>query len=172
MRRRPEPSEYFEYYRGYIDLVPEGDILSILRAQAKETTAFLERVPEEEVARRYAPGKWSLGEVVAHVVDLEWVFLARALHFARKVEDALPGVEQDDMIVASNAAARPLSPLLAEWRHLREAGVLFFEGLGDDAWGRTGVASGRSFTVRTFPYLIAGHELHHLNVIREKYLGQ
>jgi hypothetical protein len=172
MRRRPELSEFFEYYCGYVSLVPEGDIVSILRAQAGESIAYLERVPADKVAYRYAPGKWSLGEVVAHVADIEWVFLARALHFARKVEGALPGVEQDDMIAASNAGARPLSSLLAQWKHLREAGALFFESLDDEAWGRTGIASGRSFTVRTIPYIIAGHERHHLNVIREKYLGQ
>lgn len=172
MRRRPERSEYVEYYRPYVDLVPEGDIVSIMRAQLPETIAFLERVPEEKIAYRYAAGKWSLGEVVAHVLDIEWVFLARAFHFARQVEGPLPGVEQDDMIAVSNAGARPLSAMLAEWHSLREAGALFFESLGDDAWGRTGVASGRSFTVRTFPYLIAGHELHHMGVIRERYLAQ
>lgn len=171
MRRRPEPSEYFEYYRGYIDRVPDGDIVSILRAQARETTALLDRVSDEKAAYRYAPGKWSLKEVVAHVLDLEWVFLARALHFARKVEGALPGVEQDDIIAVANVAARPLPSILAEWRHVREAGALFFEGLDDEAWGRRGVASGRTFTVRSLAYIVAGHERHHAGVIRERYLG-
>jgi hypothetical protein len=170
MRRRPERSEFFEYYRGYVDLVPEGDITAILRAQVNESIALLDRVSEEQAAFRYAPGKWTLQEVVAHVVDLEWVFLARAVHFARSVAGELPGVEQDDMIAASSVGARQLPALLAQWRHLREAGVLFFEGLDDDAWGRTGVASGRTFSVRTFPYILAGHERHHMGVIREKYI--
>ncbi len=171
MRRRPDPSEYFEYYRRYVDLVPEGDVVSALRAQIRATTALLAQIPDEKADFRYAPGKWTLKEVVAHVLDTEWVFTARALHFARNVEGALPGVEQDDMIAAAGVADRSLGSLIAEWRHLREAGALFFESLSDEAWGRTGVASGRTFTVRAMPYIIAGHELHHVGVIREKYLG-
>jgi hypothetical protein len=171
MRRRPEPSEYFEYYRAYVGLVPDGDIVSILRAQSEETSTLLKGISEEKAAYRYAPGKWTLKEVVLHTLDIEWVFTARALHFARGVEGALPGVEQDDMMVVANANARPLSALLAEWRSLRQAGTLFFEGLDDAGWGRTGVASGRTFTVRALAYIIAGHERHHVNVIREKYLG-
>lgn len=172
MRRRPEASEFFEYYRGYVAQVPEGDIVSILRAQSRESMALLERVTGAQAEYRYAPGKWSLKEVVAHLVDMEWVFFARALHFARKVDAALPGVEQEDAMAASNAAARPLSALLAEWRHLREAGALFLEGLEDDAWGRSGVASGHAVTVRALAYIIAGHERHHIGVMRERYLGQ
>lgn len=171
MRRRPEPSEYFEYYRGYVDKTPEGDIVSILRDQIRATTSLLAQIPDEKADFRYAPGKWSLKEVVAHVLDTEWVFTARALHFARKVPGALPGVEQDDMIAAANVSARPLSSLMAEWRHVREAGALFFDSLDDDAWGRTGTASGRSFTVRSLAYIIVGHERHHVGVIRERYLA-
>ena len=170
MRRRPKNSEYVEYYRRYVGLIPEGDIVSTLRTQVRDAGALLEGLSEQASAYRYAPGKWSLKEVVAHVVDIEWVFTTRALHFARKVEGALPGVEQDDMIAASNPAARPLASVLSEWRHLREAGAFFFDSLDDDAWGRTGVASGNVFTVRSIAYIVAGHGQHHMNVIREKYL--
>ncbi len=170
MRRRPDPSEYFEYYRAYTGLVPDGDIVSILRAQFEDTAALLKDIAEEKAKFRYAPGKWTLKEVVLHTLDIEWVFTARALHFARAVPGALPGVEQDDMMVVANADARALPALLAEWRHLRQAGTLFFEGLDAAGWGREGVASGRSFTVRSIAYIIAGHERHHVNVIRERYL--
>lgn len=171
MRRRPEPSEYFEYYRGYINETPDGDIVAIMRDQIRSTTSLLATIPDEKADFRYAPGKWSLKEVVAHVLDTEWVFTSRALHFARNVPGALPGVEQDDMIAASDVASRPLSSMMAEWRHVREAGALFFDSLADDAWGRSGIASGRSFTVRSLAYIIVGHERHHMNVIRDRYLG-
>jgi DinB superfamily len=171
MRRRPEPSEYFEYYRTYIDGVPEGDIVSILRAQSGETDALLMDISPQQAGFRYAPGKWTLQEVIRHVIDIEWVFTARALHFARAVEGALPGVEQDDIMVVANAGAHPLPVQLAELRNLRQAGAHFFDGLDNAGWGRSGVASGRKFTVRAIAYIIAGHERHHINVIREKYLG-
>lgn len=171
MHRRPDSSEFFEYYRAYIDLVPDGDIVATLRAQIAESAALLERVPAAKADYRYAPGKWSLTEVVAHLVDMEWVFTARALHFARKVEGALPGAEQEDMVAAMRGASYTLPALVAQWRHVREAGAMFFAGLDEEAWGRSGVASGRTFTVRTFPWIIAGHERHHLGVIRERYLG-
>jgi hypothetical protein len=172
MRRRPADSEYVEYYRAYVGQVPDGDIVAILREQMSESAAILEGVSAEAGSYRYAPGKWSLQEVIAHVVDIEWVFTARALHFARNVEGALPGVEQDDMIAATDLSGRSLASQLAEWRHLREAGALFFDNLTDEAWGRTGVALGKSFTVRSVAYIVAGHAHHHMNVIRKKYLNR
>ncbi len=171
IRRRPEPSEYFEYYHRYIEQVPDGDIVDVLRAQFEEAAAFLARVPRDRVEFRYAPGKWTLKEVVGHVLDMEWVFTARAVHFARAVPGALPGAEQEDVMAVANFGERPLDEVVDEWGHLRAAGVRFFEGIDAAAWDRAGTASGRRFTVRAFPYIIAGHAHHHMNVIREKYLG-
>jgi hypothetical protein len=171
MQRRPEPSEYYQYYQHYIDLVPSGDITAILRAQYRASHDLLAHVPAPRLDFRYAPGKWTLKEVVAHVIDTEWVFAARALHFARKVEGALPGVEQDDMIAASNIATRPFAAMLLEWGHVREAGVLLFESFDDETWSRRGVASGREFSVRALAYIIAGHAQHHVTVLKDRYLG-
>jgi len=169
--RRPDPSEYAPVYERYVSLVPEDEILSVLRAQLEATTVFLGRIPAERVEFRYAPGKWTLREVTGHVIDMEWVFTARAMHFARAVPGALPGVEQDDVMKVVNFAARPWASILDEYRHLRSANIRLFEGFDEAAWNRSGVASGNSITPRALVYIIAGHERHHLGVIRDRYLG-
>jgi hypothetical protein len=170
-RRRPRLSEYVEYYRRYVEQVPDGDIVAVLRRQMDDAAGFLARIPKDRVDFRYAPGKWTLKEVVGHVLDMEWVFAARAVHVARAEPGALPGVEQDDVMAVANFGARSLDDVVAEWRDLRGAGTRFFASLDADAWDRTGIASERRFSVRAFAYIIAGHALHHMNVIREKYLG-
>ncbi|HEX5133182.1 MAG TPA: DinB family protein [Candidatus Krumholzibacteria bacterium] len=172
MQRRPESSEYFEYYETYVKQVTGTDIVGALRRQNHESRELLATVSPDRLDFRYAPGKWSLKEVVAHVLDTEWVFASRALHFARAVPGALPGVDQDDMIAAGNVAGRPYAAMLTEWNHLREASALMFASLDDAGWDRTGIASGKLFTVRALAYIIVGHERHHMNVIRERYLRE
>jgi hypothetical protein len=167
---RPDPSEYNPYSQTYIGKMPDGNIVETLRRQIGDSMSVLEALPADRVDFRYAPGKWTLRQVVAHLVDTEWVFTARALHFARKVDGKLPGVEQEDMIAATNMDLRPLDGLLTEWRHLREAGAMLFSTFDEDTMSRTGIASGNPFSVRSFPWIIAGHERHHLGVIRERYL--
>jgi hypothetical protein len=169
--RRPLSNEYAPYYEAYIGGIPETDILSVLRAQRESTIALLESVPAAKVDYRYAPEKWTLRQVFGHVLDMEWVFTVRALHFARAVPGAMPGVEQDDVMKVSSFEATPWASLIDEYRHLRSANIILFNGLDDAAWGRTGVASGHPVTPRALAYIIAGHERHHLRVIRERYLG-
>jgi hypothetical protein len=169
--RRPAPSEYSPYYETYVGKVADSDIIAVLTAQLTATSAFLTQLPASKVDFRYAPGKWTLREVIGHVVDMEWVFTARALHFARAVPGALPGVEQDDVMKVVNFAARPWSAMIDEYRHLRSANIRLFEGFDDAAWNRSGVASGNPVTPRALAYIIAGHERHHMGVIRERYLG-
>jgi hypothetical protein len=171
IRKRPERTEYAEHYDGYVSLVPDGDIVAILREQLISTSAFLQSIPKDRIEHRYAPGKWTLKEVLGHVVDMEWVFTARTLHFARAVGQPLPGVEQDDFIAVGNFAAQPWPALIEQFRHLRTANTLLFEALDEAAWNRKGIASGREFTVRAIPHIIAGHERHHMGIIRERYLS-
>lgn len=168
---RPLESEYAEYYGRYILLVPDGDIVAILRAQAKATMSVLDRVPAERTHFRYAPGKWTLREVVGHVVDMEWVFVARALSFARGLAEPMPGVEQDDFVPAGKFERQSWPALLDQWRALRTANTLLFENLDGEAWQRTGMASGYPVSVRALAYIIAGHEHHHIGMIRERYLS-
>ena len=168
---RPEKTEFAEYYGRYISKVPDGDIVAVLRAQIADASTLLDRVPAERTAFRYAPEKWSLQEVVGHVVDMEWVFTARALCFARGLTAPMPGVEQDDFVAVAKLSRQTWPNLLAQWRALRAANTLMFESLDDEAWKRMGVASGYGVSVRALAYIIAGHERHHMGVIRERYLG-
>jgi hypothetical protein len=167
---RPQSTEFAEYYGKYIARVPDGDIVAILRAQMEETSAILDRVGSDRVQYRYAPDKWTLHEVVGHVVDMEWVFTARALCFARGLAEPMPGVEQDDFVKIAKSTHQPWANLLAQWRGLREANTLLFDSFDDAAWTRTGIASGYSVSVRALAYIIAGHERHHMGIIRERYL--
>ena len=169
--RRPEKSEYHEYYDTYVRLVPEGDIVTILKEQLAATLDLLSGASQEQAEHRYAPGKWSVKEVVGHVVDIEWVFTHRALCFARGDTSALPGVEQDELVAEANFDAQPLPVLLGQLRHLRSANVLLFGAMDDAAFDRRGVASDCEFTVRSIAYIIAGHERHHREVLRERYLS-
>jgi hypothetical protein len=171
MLKRPQANEYAPYYEKYVGGIPETDIFSVLRTQRDSTIRFLKDVPVAKIDYAYAPGKWTLREVVGHVVDMEWVFASRALHFARGVTEPLPGVEQDDFMKVANFGAMPWESLLEQYRMLRSAGILLFEGFDEVAWGRVGVASGHPVTPRALAYIIAGHERHHFGVIRERYLS-
>jgi len=169
---RPAPSEHAEYYGRYVALVPEGDILETLRDQLGETLALLQRVPADRETYRYDEGKWSLREVVGHLVDTERLFAYRALAMARSDGVDLPGMDQDEWATHSNADVRPLDDLGAEWAALRRANVHMFASMAAATGERSGVASGYTFTVRSFPWIIAGHELWHRRLIERHYVGE
>lgn len=166
------PSEYAPFYQTYVGRVPEGDILEILSGQMADTLGLFRSVPSELEEYRYGPGKWSVREVVGHLIDTERIFGFRALAFARGDATPLPGMEQDEYAAGSNAASRPLSELAAEFAAVRIATVALFRGFSDDAWGRVGIASGCSFSVRSLAFIIAGHEIHHRAGLEENYLSQ
>jgi hypothetical protein len=166
---RPGPDEHAEYYRRYIDRVPDGDVLDMLERQVTDTVALLRNVPAERETYRYQPDKWSIREAVGHVLDSERVFGFRALHFARGDATPLPSFEQDDWARVSNAGQRPLADLAEEFRVVRLGHVLMFRGLDPDAALRRGVASGFEFSVRAMAWILAGHELHHVHILRETY---
>lgn len=169
---RPETGEYNEYYARYIALVPDGDIVETLARQMKETHDLLRNVPPEQEEFRYAPGKWSLREVVGHLLDTERVFAFRALWFARGAGGELAGMDQEVWAKSSSAHSRSLGDLAWEWMGLRSANALMFASFDEEAGLRRGVASGYEVTVRALAWMIAGHELHHLGIIRRDYLGQ
>lgn len=170
MLERPDPSEHDPYYGIYIDQVPEGDVLDILGSQLDATIEMLEAVSAEDEVARYAPDKWSVREVVGHLIDTERTFVHRAFALAREDPIALPSFDQNDYAGTSNAHARPLSDLCRELRAVRGSSLALFGSLSDEMWMRRGVASGVSFTVRTFPFIVAGHELHHRAILRNRYL--
>ena len=166
----PDSSEYAEYYGKYIQLVPEADIVHAMKLQLKLTLEFLETLPESIGDKRYAPEKWSVKEVVGHIIDVERVFTQRALFFARNSPVALPGMEQDDWMKEAAFGAQRLEDLATEFGLVRQSNVWFFRNLSDVAWMRRGVASNREFTVRAIAYIIVGHERHHLGILKTRYL--
>ena len=167
---RPEASEYAPYYERYVSLVPDGDVTGTLARQGEEVLALLGGVTEERAGFRYEPGKWSVKEVVGHVIDAERVFAYRAMAIARGDRAALPGMDQEEYMAGSDFDARTLADLAEEFSHLRRSNVLMLRGLTPAAWSRRGVASGNEVTVRALAYIIAGHAAHHLQVLRTRYL--
>lgn len=162
---RPNPDEYVPYYGKYIALAPD-DVLSALAHQIEETVALLRGT---DGSYRYAPGKWTIAEMLGHVIDSERVFSYRALRIARGDQTPLASFEQDDYV--RNAPQLSLEQLIEEFRAVRQATVLLFRHLDEAAWSRRGVASQNPVSVRALAYMIAGHELHHRGVLREKYIA-
>lgn len=170
MLARPKPEEAAPHYSKYIDLVGSGDIVSALEIQLQETTAFLTTVSEEKSLHRYAPDKWTIREVLNHIIDGERVFAFRAFWFARGSSDPLPGFEQDDYVEASGANKIDWASHVEEFQRVRWSTISLFRNLPGEAWSREGIASGNPFTVRALAYILAGHVSHHLNLIKKHYL--
>jgi hypothetical protein len=167
---KPEKGEFLPYYERYIDLVERGDVLATLSRQMAETQAMLRSLPASVATYRYAPGKWSVNELIGHVIDSERIFAARALRFARNDPAPLPGFEQDDYVSNSSFDSYPLGELASELASVRESTVFLFKHLQEDAWMRRGIANGAEVSVRALAYIIAGHELHHREILRARYL--
>lgn len=167
----PEATEYPEYFGRYITQVPQGKIMTTLEQGLDATLALLDGLSPAQADFRYAPGKWSLKEVLGHVVDTERILAYRALRFARNDKTPLPSFEQDDYMPYASFAARELSDLTREFGHVRQATLDLFRHLDAEAWERRGTASGGEFTVRAMAYIIAGHEIHHRTILKTRYLG-
>lgn len=167
---RPAADEYLPYYDRYIKRVPEGDVLSTLSRQIDETLAMLRGLPESVAGYRYATDKWSVNEVVGHLIDSERIFSIRALRFARGDSTPVPGFEQDDYVRNATFNAYRLSDLASELEVVRQATLHLFRHIDEDAWTRRGTASNAEVSVRALAYIIAGHELHHRELLRSRYL--
>ncbi|HET6975327.1 MAG TPA: DinB family protein [Pyrinomonadaceae bacterium] len=169
---KPEPNEYAPYASMYIDLLPnDGLVLKHLEDNLHATTEFLHAVPEEKLSYRYAEGKWTIKEIIAHLIDDERIYVYRALRFARNDQTELPGFEQDDYAIESGANERSLDDLLEEFAAVRKSTIALFNSLCDRVLTRSGVASGNVMSVRAIAYHLAGHELRHINIIKERYLA-
>jgi hypothetical protein len=166
----PEPTEYAPYYGKYIDLLEDRPLLDMLGEQIQGTLELLRSIPETKGGHRYAPDKWSIKEVVGHVIDAERVFGYRALRFSRGDATALPGFEQDSYVRAAGFDTRTLRALTDELEAVRRSTIFLFEGFSREAFARSGVASENRMSVRALGGVIAGHERHHVRVLRERYL--
>jgi hypothetical protein len=168
----PDRNEAAEYYFTYIDQVPDGEICDILRAQSGEMCTLLESISDDQSRHRYAPDKWTIRQVVGHINDTERLFVFRALWFARGFDSPLPSFDQHVAVATAGADERSWRSLIDEFGAVRASTLAFFSALPADAWARRGIASGNPFTVRALAYLTAGHVIHHVAILRSRYLGR
>ena len=169
---RPQAGEYADYAKSDIDLVAGDDAVEALAAQERATLKLLEPLTEERIAGlRYAPGKWTLKEVIGHLADDERIYAYRALCVARGEPLPLPGFDEKLYVASADFEARSLSSLLEEYRSVRRATITLLSGLPGEAWERKGEVNGYIASVRGLAFHIAGHELRHVRALREKYLS-
>jgi uncharacterized damage-inducible protein DinB len=167
---RPKRGEFAPNASRYIDLIADNTVLDQMQANVVATSAFIRSLPESKLVHRYAADKWSIKEVVAHIVDDERIYAYRTLRFARGDRTELPGFEEKDYARESAADQRDMSEILREFATVRAATISLFEGLPEHVFSRAGVADGNPMSVRAAAYHIAGHELWHVEIIRQRYL--
>jgi hypothetical protein len=167
---RPGPDEYGEFYAGYVARVPDGvDLITLLAEQLEATGARLAAIPESRGSFRYAPGKWSIKEVIGHLSDVERIMAYRALRIARGDATPLPGFDEDAYVPFARSDDHSVGELVDEWLAARQASIALFRNLPEDAWTRRGTASNQPASVRALAIIIAGHEQHHLETLRVRY---
>jgi hypothetical protein len=167
---RPLPGEYAEGYATYFAAAPEGEALALLQAQLGEVEALYSGLSEPQGLFRYAPGKWSLKDLLQHLSDSERIFAYRCLRIGRGDATPLAGFDENAFAASASADGRSLDGLLADFRAARQASLELFRSLTDEAWLQRGTSNGRALTTRCIPYICMGHVAHHLAVIRERYL--
>ncbi len=166
---RPETDGIAPHFVDYIDKVTESDPVAVLATQIDVTIGLLRGLSEADALKRYAPGKWSVKEVVGHLADTERILAYRALRIARGDETPLPGFDENAYIPPAKFDARSLADLLADLRTVRAASLALFKSFDADAWRRRGSASGKPISVHALGYIIPGHERHHVEVLKTRY---
>lgn len=169
--KRPVREEFDPFYATYVEKVPEGDVVEVMRRQGEACITFLRGIPEEERDEAYAPDKWTLKEVVGHLADAERLFGYRVMVIARGDQTPLPGMDETAYMSGDPFAGRSWDSLVDELEALRRSNVELAASFGDEILDRRGVADSRTISVRALLYVIVGHELHHRSVIRRRYLG-
>lgn len=165
-----EETDYPEYYQQYIHLLPNEDLLSILDSQKEEKIRFLKSLEIGDLSFRYAEGKWTVAEVIQHVIDTERIFQFRALCIARNDKTSLHGYDQDAYVPASKANIRSISEFIAEYESVRNSGILLFRSFDDEMLKRLGFSNGYNLSAGAAGFIIAGHEKHHLKLFKSNYL--
>ncbi|MBU0560116.1 MAG: DinB family protein [Bacteroidetes bacterium] len=172
MKNRPVNTEYPEWYQQYVDAVADGDIVEALKNQLKESAELLNEISKEKSSHRYAEGKWSIKELLGHVIDAERILSYRLLRFARKDKTDLSQYDHDEYVINSQNDVDSFEDLKKEFRFVRKSTLMLLSKLNDEAWLLTGCSGGKSFTVRAMAFIIAGHEKHHMKILKEKYLDK
>lgn len=171
MLQRPQENEYPEYYVPYVNSVPEGDLLTLLKENLSKITELFENIPEEDTDFRYAPGKWSIREVLGHMTDTERIMSYRLLRIGRGDQTALAGFEENDYVTASQINRLPVKSILDDFVATRKATITLIENMPQGAWANVGNANNTEVTARAVAYIIAGHEIHHRKIINDRYLS-
>ncbi len=167
---RPNSSEYAPYFDKYISMVPEGEIVATLGKQIESTLSLIRGLSEGQGDLRYAPGKWSVKELIGHVIDTERIFAYRALRFARNDATPLSGFDENSFVANAGFGSRSLTDLTEEFESTRKSNLYLFKNLDGDSWLRRGPANNNEISARALAYIIAGHELHHMGILRSRYL--
>lgn len=167
---RPDPEEYTVNYAGYIGKVKGDNLVTALEAGSQDLLVFIKSISADKLDYRYQEGKWTIKEIIIHHMDVERIFCYRALRFSRNDSTALSGFDDDDYVAESHASERTLTGILEEYIALRRSTIELFKNITVDMSLRSGIANGKELSVRALGYIIAGHEIHHLDVIRAKYL--
>jgi uncharacterized damage-inducible protein DinB len=166
---RPNDTDYATYYQRYVGLVEGDDVLGALEQQSASTQKLLSALDDTRAAHRYAEGKWSIREVIGHVCDAERVFAYRAMCIARGEQQPLPGFDENEFMANAAYDAWKIGELAENFALIRRSTILLLRNLPADAWERRGTASGNPVTVNALAWIMAGHEAHHVNVLRERY---
>lgn len=169
-QQRPAAGEFNPYYQKYIDKVPDEDIRALLRVQLADTLALLRPLTDQQANYRYGPDKWTIKQVIGHMIDTERVFAYRAMRIARADPTELPGFDENAFVAHGAFEQRSLESLLRELEAQRAATAAFFHGLAPEAWHRMGSANNTPVSVRALAYIAAGHELHHRDILQTRYL--
>lgn len=170
MIQKPSPQEYNAYYQPFIDLIEGDDLTQILENTHSATHKLIRNLPIEKQDYSYAEGKWTIKEVLLHLLDTERIFAYRALRFARQDKTDLPGFEQNDYVPVANASKRSIESIAQELAAVRRSTILLFQNFDEAMMNSKGTANGFEMSVRAISLIIPGHELHHCNIIRERYL--
>lgn len=170
MLNYPQKDECPDYYRPYIEKIKNKDILILLSENMDELSRLLKNLSDKDVLFAYDQGKWTIKEILGHLIDAELIFGTRALRFARLDKTDLPQYDHDDYVKNGEFNKVPLADLIEQLFHIRKANILLFKNFSDNVLLRKGTSGGKTFTVRSLIYIIAGHHQHHLEVLKEKYL--
>ncbi|MCW5516689.1 DinB family protein [Muriicola sp. Z0-33] len=165
-----QPGDFLPYSQPYIDIVGEAELKELMSKQLNNFPQFIESLPDEKLQYAYAEGKWTILETLVHILDAERVFQYRALRFARKDDTPLPGFDQDIYVPSSMANQRTKKDIIEEYKAVRSSSIALFAPLNEEALHRFGTASGGKMTVAALGFMICGHQKHHRNIIRERYL--
>lgn len=166
---KPAAGEYAPYYGTYIGKVQPDNLMEALHLHTEKFTAFIQSIPEAKANYAYGPDKWTVKEVLLHIIDAERIFAYRALRFARNDNTELPGFDEDKYVPQSNAGARTLTSLAEEFAAVRQATLMLFHSFDETAFMRTGIASNKPMSVRALGFVIIGHAEHHRLVMEERY---